>query len=315
MASNALAEKMEKMVGKIIILREIFEAKDTLFGPFSSERTMQMKSKIWTDILEKAKSLGLVAACKDYKYMRDIYWQNMKRHSCQKRENEQKHGKKSTVSPIDDLVYEIVDNTSTLHQQTSLKDHQKSIMPSLFNTSLNHSVMLKTDHINIEVVNEDENDVNEHENDGNEHENDVNGDENCEDVNFTIEEVDHLEEEFSEEPAEVTKPSEDKPSQPNYEITPDAPSSPQNNGPEGTIYGYDRLKQKVEEGKLKKRKVQLEIDFLELQNYKTQLEVLSLERKLGITPSKFTVELAKKRKKTNLVFENDDDEDSDCNSD
>lgn len=50
--------------------------------------------------------------------------------------------------------------------------------------------------------------------------------------------------------------------------------------------------QEVEEDKtLKRRKLQLQVEYLELQNYKMKLEVMELEKKLMITPSKFTESL------------------------
>lgn len=265
-------------MGKIIVLREICDAKDTLFGPFSSERTVQMKCKIWTNIVEKAKSLGLVATCKDYKYMRDVFWQNIKRQSLNKRENMQIHGKEFKRSPIDDLVYDIIDNTSSLHQQqTSLQNHETFVLSSA-KPAPRHSVMLKTDHLDLDFIKEDE-----HEETAN-----ILIDETAE---VTIEKVDQSEDDqFHQE--DDSSLVEDEP--------------PFTNGAERAIYVYDRSKQKIDEGKLKKRKLQLEIDFLELQNYKTQLEVLDLESKLGITPSKFTKEIAKRRKKNNMFTENKD---------
>lgn len=286
MAGNELSDKKEKMEGRISIVREINEAKDTLFGPFCLERSIQMKVRMWSDILEKAKSLGLVAANRDYSYMRDIYWQNIKRHSLSKRENEHLHGKKLKRTTIDDLVYDIVDNTSSLHTQIT--------------NPTQDSVTTKTDHDhNSQVINES----------------------NSDGIDVIIEKV------KEEEPFCIRKQLEQRtiqfedPAFEEYELTAPEPSSvnrPHTNGPTETIQTNDGIKQKKEERKLKKRKAQREIDFLELQNYKTQLEVLDLEIKLGIEPSKYTKELAKRIKTNIIVSDNDaddDDEDEDDESD
>ena len=56
----------------------IKEEKEILFGAFSDKVTKELKINKWTNICEKAKSLGLVAAGKKFPYIRDTFWPNIK---------------------------------------------------------------------------------------------------------------------------------------------------------------------------------------------------------------------------------------------
>lgn len=64
---------------KIIILQEIREKKEQLFGPFSSTLTKQVKTDCWKEVNNKCGSLGLVVPEKDWTYTRDVFWQNLKK--------------------------------------------------------------------------------------------------------------------------------------------------------------------------------------------------------------------------------------------
>lgn len=71
--------KSVTMGNKVLILKEIRERKDILFGSFSSKLTKKDKIECWKAIYEKCASLGLVAPDKDWAYCRDVFWQNIKK--------------------------------------------------------------------------------------------------------------------------------------------------------------------------------------------------------------------------------------------
>ncbi|CAH0546807.1 unnamed protein product [Brassicogethes aeneus] len=60
-------------------LHDVLSSKKVLFGSFSDKLTKEDKVKAWKTIHEKALSLGLVSANKDFSYTRDVYWQKIHR--------------------------------------------------------------------------------------------------------------------------------------------------------------------------------------------------------------------------------------------
>lgn len=242
---------MDKVVGKIIVLREICENKSILFGPFSADITLQRKVDLWNQILNKAKSLGLVSYDKDYKYMRDVYWQNMKRTALGK----SKTKKEKKYSPIDDLVFEI------LEKPTAPVPPLPKVTEETFITKQ-----------------EDEDFLDSHE---------INSTKQEEDINHNPNIV-YL------EAAETTSPVSKKRIRPNK-----------------TKF--------LNEEKIRKKKMALQVEFMELQNYKLKLEALEMEKKLGVNPSKYTKEILRKmrREKSNDNNDYNDNEDSEaaCDSD
>jgi hypothetical protein len=64
---------------KMLILKEIRENRDVLFGSFSEKLTKKDKNACWQEIHKKCSSLGLVAPNKDWSYTRDVFWQNLKK--------------------------------------------------------------------------------------------------------------------------------------------------------------------------------------------------------------------------------------------
>lgn len=71
--------KSVSSANKALILQEIRDKKDVLFGSFSDKLTKQEKVECWKTIHQKSASLGLVAPDKDWAYSRDVFWQNLKK--------------------------------------------------------------------------------------------------------------------------------------------------------------------------------------------------------------------------------------------
>lgn len=63
----------------MMILSIIKEKKELLFGTTSNTRTKIDKMNEWQNIYLKCLALGLVREGKDYTYVRDVFWQNLKR--------------------------------------------------------------------------------------------------------------------------------------------------------------------------------------------------------------------------------------------
>ena len=64
---------------KIAILQKIRDCKEILFGAFSPELTKQTKAGEWKKIHSFALTMGVIAKEKDFVYVRDTYWPNIKR--------------------------------------------------------------------------------------------------------------------------------------------------------------------------------------------------------------------------------------------
>lgn len=72
-------KKMTKIESKLTVLAEIRDKRDVLFGSFSDKLSKADKVEAWKTILRKCQSLGLVGPEKEYQYIRDTYWSNIKR--------------------------------------------------------------------------------------------------------------------------------------------------------------------------------------------------------------------------------------------
>lgn len=71
---------LSKKDKKMMILSIIKEKKELLFGNTSSTLTNKAdKMNEWQNIYFKCLALGLVREGKDYTYVRDVFWQNLKR--------------------------------------------------------------------------------------------------------------------------------------------------------------------------------------------------------------------------------------------
>lgn len=101
-----------KEKAKLRVLQLIREKKDTLFGAFSAKLTKLDKIDGWETILEEAKKLGLIPSNKCVSYLRDIYWQNIRKRTMKKIDDSHvtgaAGGEKCVLDDIDKLVIDII---------------------------------------------------------------------------------------------------------------------------------------------------------------------------------------------------------------
>lgn len=64
---------------KYAIVQKIHEFREILFGNVSSGATRYVKDNAWISIRDFAVSIGYMPPDRDYKFMRNVFWQNMKR--------------------------------------------------------------------------------------------------------------------------------------------------------------------------------------------------------------------------------------------
>lgn len=102
----------EKDKGKMRILNLIRDKKDTLFGAFSPKLTKIDKQDAWEEILEEGKRLGLIPSAKDINYIRDVFWQNLRKRTLKKMDESQvtggAGGEKCIMDDMDHLVLDII---------------------------------------------------------------------------------------------------------------------------------------------------------------------------------------------------------------
>lgn len=97
---------------KIKLLELIRENRTVIFGAFSSSCTKAQKNQLWNDITTKAISLGLIPAHRDAKYVREVYWQNIRRRTVQKLDKSRATGaaggSENILDDVDNMVIDII---------------------------------------------------------------------------------------------------------------------------------------------------------------------------------------------------------------
>lgn len=80
--------------------------------PFHHRSQRNKKNEAWDKITKKAISLGLVAANKDSKYVREVYWQNLRKRTMSKvdesRATGSAGGKSVILDDADNMIIDII---------------------------------------------------------------------------------------------------------------------------------------------------------------------------------------------------------------
>lgn len=71
--------KSNKNLKQVGFLQKVLENKDVLFGKFTNEITRNTKQDKWTEMRNYAVSLGLITCDKDYSFVRDNTWGNIRK--------------------------------------------------------------------------------------------------------------------------------------------------------------------------------------------------------------------------------------------
>lgn len=102
----------DKGKSKLKILQHIRDQKDILFGSLSPTITKIDKCNAWEKIADEAKTLGIITDEKPYNYVRDVYWQNLRKRTFKKIDQRNSTGaaggNESKLDEIDNLVLDIV---------------------------------------------------------------------------------------------------------------------------------------------------------------------------------------------------------------
>lgn len=107
---------MDRDKSKLRVLEMIRQNRDTLFGAFSADLTKIDKHEAWEQIADEAKNLGLIASNKDVHYVRDTFWQNLRKRTMKKIDDHKvtgaSGGADAKLDDIDEIVLDIIGKES-----------------------------------------------------------------------------------------------------------------------------------------------------------------------------------------------------------
>ncbi|KAL1498395.1 hypothetical protein ABEB36_009202 [Hypothenemus hampei] len=109
-----MSSKQIGLERKMQFLTKIRENKDILFGAFSEKLRKQDKIEKWKEMAMVAQSICLLPADKDWTYVRDTIWQNLKKTAMLKIDNAKKTGTggMGTLTEVDNMVLSIIGKES-----------------------------------------------------------------------------------------------------------------------------------------------------------------------------------------------------------
>ncbi|XP_039299969.1 uncharacterized protein LOC111045589 isoform X2 [Nilaparvata lugens] len=103
---------------KILVLQQIREKKAVLFGKFSDEVCKAQKIDAWKEIHSLALGMGVVGPDKQWTYTRDVLWQNARKSTMKKVDNQKKTGSAGgpewKLNTLDNIVLDIIGRDSSV---------------------------------------------------------------------------------------------------------------------------------------------------------------------------------------------------------
>lgn len=92
------------------------ERNSTFFNYLTSKKKKDLGNASWEKITKKSIEMGILPSHKDAKYVRDIYWQNLRKRTMKKidqsRQTGSAGGKEVVLNEIDNMVMDIIGNTN-----------------------------------------------------------------------------------------------------------------------------------------------------------------------------------------------------------
>ncbi|ODM98800.1 hypothetical protein Ocin01_07882 [Orchesella cincta] len=124
----AMASGEQLKNAKIAVLDLINENKEVLFGKLSDTLTREAKESKWAEIAEHAHALGAFPWHRTWDYLRDTTWQNWRKRFVEKREKKDKHdstgqGPRIVYDEADLLIMEILESLGKNGPSSSHNNH------------------------------------------------------------------------------------------------------------------------------------------------------------------------------------------------
>ncbi|CAH1099706.1 unnamed protein product [Psylliodes chrysocephalus] len=112
-------------------LRKILKLKNELFGQFSTTITKESRKTAWINVRDYAVSIGLIGSDKEFCYVRDVTWPNLRSRTMTKIDQSNKTGAQggpeSKLDDTDKLVIEIIGNESPVVQGIGVPDLMETV--------------------------------------------------------------------------------------------------------------------------------------------------------------------------------------------
>uniref|UniRef100_A0A915L8W4 Regulatory protein zeste n=1 Tax=Romanomermis culicivorax TaxID=13658 RepID=A0A915L8W4_ROMCU len=101
---------------KLLILQQIYDRKNILFAKFDEKVTADDQQKNWQHVKDFIDSLGVTMVNKQWDYVRDAWWQNIKRVTILKIDKFRKMGAEGGVeaklTELDNAILDLIGKDS-----------------------------------------------------------------------------------------------------------------------------------------------------------------------------------------------------------
>jgi hypothetical protein len=257
---------------KITLLECIKEKQDILLGKFTKKAEKDEQTKEWKNLHEYAVEIGLVSSGRNWNYTRDTFWNAMKTETQNKVMMAKNKKQEPKLNDADELIMDILEGDEQQQQSATPRLYPSLSQSSLASTNTQFSV--------TSTLVQQQNDANspkprEPIKRGRQ------GDSSASKVRVITVEL----------PAEEPQNLNFSPTQKSY--VGGVESTVTNKRKRKAMQSIDDDTEDEEEGEnaLSNKKLRLEVEGLELNNYKARLEILKLEKELQVPRSKFTEDL------------------------
>ncbi|XP_069670087.1 uncharacterized protein [Periplaneta americana] len=121
-----MKKRNENNIKKECFLRKVLDLKNELFGAFSINITKETRRQAWIKLRDYAVSMALISSEKDFTYIRDATWPNIRNRTLKKLDSVSKNvtggGSDIKLDSIDHLVLEIIGRESPVFQGCGVAD-------------------------------------------------------------------------------------------------------------------------------------------------------------------------------------------------
>ncbi|CAH1115164.1 unnamed protein product [Psylliodes chrysocephalus] len=126
-----LSKREEKKMKNQNLLRKILELKNEHFGQFSTTITKESRITAWINVRDYAVSIGLIGRDKEFCYVRDATWPNLRSRTMTKIDKSNKTGAQggpeSKLDDTDKQVIEIIGKKSPVVQGIGVPDLMETV--------------------------------------------------------------------------------------------------------------------------------------------------------------------------------------------
>lgn len=113
---------MHKIDGTFTVLQVIYDSRHNLFNESCDKTAKENRVLEWKKVLRVCQMLGVIPSNKDYVYVRDVFWANLKKHTLAKRDAKLSGSPGVHFSPLDLVILEILGEEETVRGELNVAD-------------------------------------------------------------------------------------------------------------------------------------------------------------------------------------------------